>query len=450
MATEKDTATAELSEEDQIEEMVKAKSGPPMDGKDKEALTKKEEEEEEEEESDKTLDKKSEEKKEEEEEEDEELSDAEIKSKLAELEEKEDDDLTDEEKAFLKEHGEEDEDEDEDETVSADKFIEDEFGEKFGVKGLKDLNDILDTAIHTTKERDKLKAELEEAKKAEPKYASEGQKQVAKWLDKIGYDPSKYSEGLQTNAQIMAMDLDDKDLSPKIVLEAKFIMDHPELTRQEAQKKFEKSVWTKKYTLNRDDFESDEEFAEAKEDLRIDQKSDVAKATKSLKKVQEEFKVKPVEEKGDKAPEVDPVVVKSIEKSTAALDEHLSENDQIIFQPTDDEEDDFPYQFTEDQLSHIRAVCGTFIKDPKSYDEKGKLAFGSDMGALSRRVAYFLYGDDIFDKLYAHSTTVVSGKTLEEVGKTKPSRKSRGSAGASDVDLSEEKQIEIMLKKKKG
>jgi hypothetical protein len=377
-----------------------------------------------------------------------ELTEKEITAKVKELEDKDEKDLTDEDKKFLEDNKESDT-----ESMSPDKFIEEEFGKNYEIKSMKDLSEFMETAVKVIEERDDLKAKLEAAEKKEPAYKSENQKRVAQFLEKTGYDPDKFPEGLMSYAQLMAMDLEDKNLSPKLVLESEYILDHPELTRDEARRKFEKT-YAKKYTLNKDDFEKDDDLKEAEEDLRIEQKTAVAKAVKGLKKAQEEFKAQPSkDDKKDekKAPEVDPVIQKGIEQSNSDLDKHLKENDQLIFSPTEDEDDDFPYQFKEDQLKGIRAVAESILKNPGSYDKKGKLlaGLGSGVEDVVKRVADFLYGDDIRDKLYEHAQTVTAVKRIEDIGDKKPDRKPKGGA-AADIDLSEEKQIEILLEKKKG
>lgn len=442
MADEKEEVKkeTELSEEEQIAAMVKNKSEktPIIGGAEEKAKPAEEKKDDAEEE------KETPEKKDEEPEEEKELTDAEIKAKIKELEAKDEKDLTPEDKKFLKENSEEED------AVTPDKFIEAEFG-KYDVKNVKDLTEFMETAVEVIKERDDLKVKLEAAEKKEPAYKSDSQKKVAQFLEKTGYDPDKFPEGLMTYAQLMAMDLEDKALSPKLVLEAEYVLDHPELTRDEARRKFEKT-YAKKYTLNKDDFEGEEALKEAEEDLRIEQKTAVAKAIKGLRKAQDEFKAQPSkDDKKDetKTPEVDPVIQKSIEQSTSDLEKFLKENDQLIFSPTDDEEDDFPYQFKEDQLKGIRAVAESILKNPASYDKKGKLLLGAGTEDLIKRAADFLYGDDMRDKLYAHAQTVTAAKRIEELSEKTPNRKPRGGAPA-EIDLSEEKQIEILTEKKKG
>ncbi len=434
----------ELSEEEQVAELVKNKASrtpgtgasddkkglPPTDKVD-EPEDKKDEPDDK---KDKSDDKKSE------------PTDTEIKARLKELEEKDEKDLTDDDKKFLEENKEEDD------SLTPDKFIEEEFGKEYDIKNVKDLTEFMETAVEVIKERDDLKVKLEAAEKKEPQYKSDSQKKVAEFLEKTGYDPEKFPEGLMTYAQLMAMDLEDKNPNPKLILEAEYVIDHPELTRDEARRKFEKT-YNKKYVLNKEDFEGEEALKEAEEDLRIEQKTAVAKAIKGLKKAQDEFKAQPSKDDKDKddkkLPEVDPIIQKSIEQSTSDLEKHLKENDQLIFSPTDNEEDDFPYQFKDDQLKSIRVVADSIIKNPASYDKKGKLVFGSNVEELARRVADFLYGDDMRDKLYEHALTVTAAKRIEELSDKTPNRKPKGGA-AAEIDLSEEKQVEIMLEKKKN
>lgn len=454
MADEKEEVqkvdAAELTEEQQQQALIKAKTektpvlGEKAEEKKSPEAKKKDGEDDD---ADEPEDKSEGKKKDEKQDEPTEPSAKEIKEKLAELGKKEDKDLTKEEKEFIKEHSESDEDE----YVDPDKFVAEQF-EDFEVKSVKDLHEMLETAVETTKERDELKVKLEAAEKKEPKYKSDAQKKVAEFLEKTGYDPDKFPEGLQTHAELMAMDLDDKSVSPKRVLEAKFVLDHPELTRDEARRKFEKS-YNKKYVLNKDDFDKAEDFAEAEEDARVDQKTEVAKAIKALKKTQEEFKAEPANDKDKKdkaeAPVIDPVIAKSIEQNSAALTKYLEENDQLIFSPTDDEEDEFPYQLEDDQIKGIQAVCHSILSNPSSYDKKGKLLLGHDVEDLSRRAAHFLFFDDIQAKLYEHARTITATKRIEDLSEVKPTRKPKQTTGASNLDMSEEQQQEIMIKKKK-
>lgn len=339
-------------------------------------------------------------------------------------EEEEEDQPADDKPAAQKE-----EEEEEDDFVSVDDFLSEKYADKFNIKSEEDLDDVLGTIDEITKENETLKAEVEELKKtgSKPKFESEHEEKLFEFLKT--YDLDRISEGMETYSKVVTMDL--KAADPRVLLEEKFILENPELTREEALTLFKKD-YKDSYTVNKENFDSEEEFKEEQKLRDIKLKKDVAKAREFLQAKQTELKAKPKQE-AENTQESKPNVAiqESIKAHVSELDSYMKEFDQIIFEPSEKVEDAFHYKLSKDQLREIQEACKGWIGNPNSYDSKGKLIGETkfDVEAKVIQAAQLLFGNDMIEKALNHGLSLGKIKRVEEIAETKPNRVSKGGSG---------------------
>lgn len=324
-----------------------------------------------------------------------------------------------------------------------DDFIKEKYSEKLGVETEDALDEKLEELIQLSTEHEALKAELAELKASEgkPKFSSKQEEKAYEFLKE--FDVTRMSEGMQTLARIVTMDLEHAE--PRIMLEEKFIIEHPELTREESLRKFSKD-YAKKFTVKKEDFESEEAYKEELEDVKIEEKSAVAKAKDFLAKKQKEFKAAPKEESVEA--KTSPVVQTSIQKNVAALDGYIKDFNSITYAPTKDEKDNFTIKFTKEQLKTIHEATKGWVRDSNAYDDKGEIKGGFDPEKNVIKVTYLLYGEDILAKMYAHVMSQADIKRAEQIATKKPDREAK-TAIDKVAGGSEEKQWDDMIRRKK-
>ena len=389
---------------------------------------------------------------EEKDEEEEKESESEEKEEEEEKEEKKSEEKEEEENESEEDKEEEKEEEDEkkepeakkkkeDDTVSVDDFIKDEYFEKFEVENKKQLDELLETASNVLAENTKLKDQLEKAKTNKPQFASEHEEKAFEFVKVF----SNLEDGMQSMAGLLAIDVDKADA--KLALEQHYIIEHPELTREQAKSKFER-IYAKKYTVkDKADYESEKDYEIAKEDAEIDLKVDSERARKFLKTKQAEIKSVEKKEKSE-SPEVPEVVQASIERNAKAVNEHAEGVTELIFSPTDDESDNFTFKLSKEQQKAVRAAAENWVKNPVSYDADGKFKGSNDPEDILRRTIYAMFGDDVFQSMSSHMVNLANIKRAEDIGKKKPTEKSKGKADPGELDIYG--QAEHLAKKRKA
>lgn len=327
----------------------------------------------------------------------------------------------------------------EEQSIDVNDFIKEQYAEQYDIKNKEDLDGILDSVDKMMKLNESLESQLKD-KKTEPEFKSEAQKKLWDFMQDV--DPNKFGDRLQTYGRLVSIDTDTAD--PKILLEEKYIMAHPAWTREESQMKFDRE-YKRNYTANRDDFETDEEYKAELKSKELDMKDDVLKAKEFLKKQQEQFKTKPqAEEKSQESP----VVKKMIEQNTSEIDNF--EFTQIEFSPDDDKENDFAYKLSKDQIVAIKNGLKTWVSNPASYGQKCDLPGWNNVEENSIQVAFMLFGADMIQKNYEHAKQITSIQRAEEIATKKPDRKSKVTTDNPAANLSEEKQWEMAIAKKKA
>lgn len=336
--------------------------------------------------------------------------------------------------------------EEEEPAVDLDEQIKSRYFEKYEIESLKDLDEILEVTDKITEENDRLKEELEAAKKAEPAFANEAQKKAYEFIK--DFDPSVQGEALKTWANVVSMDIENAD--GKAVLRENFILSRPELSRQDAEAKFERD-FIRKYVPKMEKYDSDEEYEEAKKDAEIDLKADVAAARKALKEKQKEFQYKPADKEPEKkAPEVPAEISAAIKTNVAEMEAYQSKLTELVVSPTGKKEDAFPVKFKKEEWKAINAVTKSWVSNPGSYDKKGELLQKWTPDQATERAALLLYGDDILKKLYEHAKTVVAKQRVEEIAKVKPDRESKVSSATAPEPSEDEQWAAHIEKIKKG
>lgn len=324
-------------------------------------------------------------------------------------------------------------DEDKDEKKNEQPAIGDElvakaFEEKYDISSFKDLEETLDGVDKLVEAHNTLKAEHEALKKGkgsgEPKFESDGQKKAFEFLTKSGYDPSRYSDGLMAHATLSTMDL--KNADPKSILEQDYVLQHPELTRDEALYKFKKK-YEKDYVVDKTKYGDDaDKYEDDKKDAEIELKSAVAKATDRLRKKQEEFTANPAEDKGgakkESADKPSPEVESGIKTTVADFTAYLDGFETIIFSDEKDPENQFTYQVPKKYLKQVREHGIKFLSQPGNYNEKGKIP-EHDAEDYAHKLVMALSAEDLVEKLLRHTKQKAQIIKAEKIAEKKPEDK---------------------------
>jgi hypothetical protein len=350
----------------------------------------------------------------------------------------------DDEPEELKDDEPEEPKDDEVEQVGVDDFIKEKYAESLGVNSEEELDAKIESFVKLNSDFEALKAEHETLKASadKPKFATPQEEKAFEFLKE--YDITNIGEGAETLAKIVTMDIEKAN--PRILLEEKFIIEHPELTREESLRKFNRD-YNKKYVVKEDDFETKEAYEEELADRKIDEKVAVSKAREFLSKKQQELKGKAKEVKPE--PTENPVIQQSINQHVSKVDAYLNKFESVTYAPTEDKKDNFTIKFSKDQLKAIRDGVKGWVSNPKSYDDKGKIIgdFNEEKNTIA--VAYLLFGEDMMAKMYAHAMSQADIKRADQIAQKKPTRDAK-TAIDGVAGMSEEKQQEMMIRKKKA
>lgn len=313
-------------------------------------------------------------------------------------------------------------DEEEDVVLEIDTYLKD----NYGIADEDTLRATLQAADDIAKQNDELTKEIADLKaaKREPEFASDDEKKAFEFIKKFPVE--KFSEGLQTYGRLITMDLEKAE--PRILLEEKFIIEHPELTREEALRKFGRD-FSKKYSVKVEDYDSEAVYKEEQEDRNIDMKSDAAKARKFLQKQQEEFKAKPADKEQDQKETVNPVIETNIRENVAELDTYMKDFTEIVFAPSERKEEEFTYKLTKEQRQQVHEGIKSWIGNPATYGKDGKIVGGYEVEEKAVAVAQLLFGEAMIEKAYKAGLTQGQIKRVDQISTQKPTRTSKASDG---------------------
>jgi len=310
--------------------------------------------------------------------------------------------------------------------------------EGYEIKDVDELKEVLG-GIDQLLER----LDIAEKKGNEPVFKSEAQKKAFEFITSSGYDPSKYGEGLITYATLLGLDIDKADA--KSALEQRFIIENPELTRQEAISKFNKD-FKKKYEINKENFEDPEALKEEEESVRIDLKSEEAKAKKFLKQKQEEFKVDTKEEAKPNKEEVPAVVQTGIERTVGEFKSYVDGFNEITFTEDKNEDNKFTYKIPDKYLKQIQAAGEKYLSKPGIYNEKG-IVPNHDPEDYVVNLTMALAGKDIIQAALKHTDRKAAILKAEKIAEVKPDKKG-GVADGKVESMDHMQQAEIEAEKR--
>lgn len=325
------------------------------------------------------------------------------------------------------------------EVLDPDAYFEEVFGKKYGVKTQADADTLIENALALQDEHEALKTELSELKTngGKPKFSSDKEEKAFNFIKQ--FDINRQGEALDTYAKLISMDVDQSD--EMMVLEERYIHEHPEWSRTESQRMFQKEH-NRKYNLKKDDFDSEEAYNSELEDLAIMKKGEVSRARTFLKEKQATYKPKPVEER----PLVSEAVTKSIEKTTPEYTEFADKTNEIIFEQGGDK---YTFKLDADRKAKVVEAVNAWVKNPANYSQDGKLLAVKDPKQMLTIVAGGLFMNDIIDAVADQVKNSVNIKRVEEVGKVQPKkRKAIGSGEVNKPDDDLYAQAARLLKKK--
>jgi hypothetical protein len=363
------------------------------------------------------------------------------KPKEGEPEKEEEEEEEEEEPAKEGEAEPEKEKEEEEEVEELDAHLAEKYKD-YGIESEKDLDDVLANISQIEDELSSTKAELETLKKdgGKLKFDSENEEKAYNFIKRLGVD--QFGEGMKTFSTLVTLDLEKAD--PKILLEEQFIHEHPELTRDESLRKFNKD-YNKKYTAKLEDFDDEAAYKEALEDLKIDLKADAAKAKRYLAQQQKEFVPKPKEADTKKA-EVEGTIQKNIKAYDSELSDFIEEFNTITYSFSDNEKDSFHYKLTKEQVNKVHTVIKGWVGNPQYYDAKGNLDGWNGADNKVIEISRLLFGDDMLAKAYKQGLSAGEIKRAEQIASKKPDRVAKVASTADPLD--EDAQWDRILKEK--
>jgi hypothetical protein len=312
----------------------------------------------------------------------------------------------------------------EDESITADAYVANVYGEKYGIKTESDLTTVLDNALDLQDENDTLKAELVTAKAdaGKPKFSSDKQQKAFEFLQQ--FDVDKQGEALDTFAKLITMDVEKSD--DMMILEERFIHEHPEYTRPEAQRMFTKQHG-RKYNLKKEDFDSEDAYNQEVADLAIEKKGEVARAKTFLKDKQLTYKPKATE---DKKPSVPEAVTKSIEKNTTDYAAHAEKTNELVFERNGEK---YTFKFSAEQKEKIAKSVAVWVKNPANYDGNGQLLGIKTPSEMTKAVVGGMFMDDVISAITDQVKNSATIKRVDEINGKKPEKRTGPGSGEIPV-----------------
>jgi hypothetical protein len=317
---------------------------------------------------------------------------------------------------------------DEEDVIEPDAYVEAVYGEKYGFKTQKDLDDFLEGSFTLEEEHEALKTELQTVKAdaGKTKFNSEQEEHAFNFIKR--FDVNRQGESLDTYAKLISMDVDKSD--DMMVLEEKFIHEHPEWNRAQAQRMFQKH-FEKNFTLKKEKFDgTEEEYNQEVSDLNLMKISEVAKAKSYLKDQQSKYKPKTVEAK----PTVPEVVTKSIEKHTSEFTSVADKTNELVF---DHNGQKYTFKFEGDKKKKINEAVAAWVKNPASYAADGKLLGINKPEEMIKAVVGGMYMNDVIKAIADQVKHQVAIKRVDEISETKPEKRKGGTGeipASDDLD----------------
>lgn len=306
---------------------------------------------------------------------------------------------------------------------------------KYGVKSEEDVEKVFQAKQELEQQTSKLSTELESLKAA-PKYRNEQEKKVAEFL--APFDPTKFGEGLNTVAELMAMDPDN--VSERRALEEKYILNHPDLTREESKELFAEE-FDKNYKVNRDDFDSEEDYNKRKRIVEIKLKNEVAQSRKELKEKKEALKYVPPANEGKKDEQPFTAPKEAVESYTKEINSFFDDGkgrkfNGIQYFSDDGKEMLFNLVLPPDKIETVKEYMNLYVQNPTSYTKEGKIPNFAP-AELVKTITRLLHGDWMEEQLLKQVDTLASKKKAEQIAGQTPEKRS-GAQGDAKMTVSEQ------------
>ena len=330
---------------------------------------------------------------------------------------------------------EEEEEEEEQEEPDVDKIISDSLGEKYDIKDLSTLTEILDGYADIEKEFDEFKE-----KSKEPQFKTEKHKKAYEFISQ--FDIDQIQEGGSAYSRLIGMNpekMDDKD-----ALREQFILENKDLSREEASVLFDDEFNQQFVVTRKKDDEGEEEdeesFGKRKKLASIRQKRAVGEAKKYLQSEIDKLKVEDGDDpaKPDKK-EVSEVVTKGIGETIDSFKSEVKGSNSVKFKIANREDSDaFTFTLPKDAEKLLVEAGSGILQDPNLYDDKGKINSNVNLPDLKNRLIWANFGDKILEEAVKHGINLGATDQVEEAEGQKPKRKGR--KGSSKVELTPEEQ----------
>lgn len=324
-------------------------------------------------------------------------------------------------------------------------YIKDKWG-KYGIQSEEDVEKTISAQKTLIDQHNSLKAELDKVK-AEPKYRTEQEKKIAEFL--APYDPSKFGDGLNTVAEIIAMDVDN--IADRKALEEAYILKHPDLTREESKELFSEEYDTR-FKLDRDSFDSDEQYNQRKRITDIKMKNEVAQARKELKEKKESLKyTEPPKteqtQQQTKAPEAPAEAVQAYTKDVETFFNPSKDKffDRLNYLSDDGKEVLYSMVLDKEKLDSVKEFMTNYVKSPSSYAQDGKIPNFAPQ-ELAKTALRLLYGDWMEEQLWKQVKVVAGKLKAEQIAGQSPEKRS---GGTGDAKLSISDQFKQLAQKEK-
>lgn len=306
---------------------------------------------------------------------------------------------------------------------------------KYGVKGEEDVEKVFQAKQELEQQASKLTTELESLKAA-PKYRTEQEKKVAEFL--APFDPTKFGEGLNTVAELMAMDPDN--VSERRALEENYILKHPDLTREESKELFAEE-FDKNYKVNRDDFDSEEDFNKRKRIVEIKLKNEVAQSRKELKEKKEALKYVPPANEGKKDEQPFTAPKEAVDSYSKEINSFFDDGkgrkfNGIQYFSDDGKEMLFNLVIPQDKIDSVKEYLNVYVQNPTSYTKEGKIPNFAP-AELVKTVTRLLHGDWMEEQLLKQVDILASKKKAEQIAGQSPDKRS-GAQGDAKLSVSEQ------------
>ena len=327
-------------------------------------------------------------------------------------------------------------------------YIKEKFGEKFGIESESDLEELLQAQEKLVQIAETSKQRVAELEKAEPQYRSEQEKKIAEFLKP--FDPSKFGEGLNTVASIMAMD--PLSVSGKVAMEEAYIISHPELTREEAKEIFAADEWSK-YQVDKDAFDTDEEFQKAKRITDIRLKSAEDQARKTLVQKKEQLKAAPPKTETTQTQAQQPAEApkEAVTTYQKEIDKYFVPDKNKVFDRINYYSDDqktllASVVLDKEKLDSVKKFVSDYVKQPGVYDKTGKIP-NFDPQEITKTAIRILHGDWYEEQLFNQIKVIASRLTAEQIAGTTPEKRS---AAGGDAKMSIDDQLVALAAKEKA